>query len=159
MTDNDRDARQDRRQDRHEERHDLDDQYDLKQERRRDRKDRADVVTRADVDGLIESVEGLEAAIEGLSHRMERQWNAQHAKRRRLAWWLAVYTLVVAYAVGAMVDEHIRNCMTFGSVQSERTKMVCDITVPFHDHHRGGISDEDFEDAIERARQIWDGRE
>lgn len=151
MSTDDHEARHDLDHARHETRHDLDDQHDLRQEQR-------DAVTRTEVASLIESVEGLESAIEGLSEKMDRQWNAQGRKRRRLAVWLAAFVVVSAYAFVVAIDHHVGRCMTFGSVENERTQWWCDVTVPFHDHPIGGLSEEVMEDVIDRADRIRQGR-
>lgn len=143
---------------RHEIRHDIDDIQDLQHETRHEADDAATVVTRREVRGLTDSVGALEGAIEDMSRKLDRQWRASNVRRRKTAAWLAMYTLVVAYGIGAAIDQHAKNCMTFGGVPDERIQRICDVTVPFHDHPLGGISDRDFLDMIERAESVLQER-
>lgn len=144
--------------DRHENRHDIDDVADLQHEGRHDDEDAVAAVTRSEVRGLTGSVEALESAIGALTGKLDRQWRAGNIRRRRMAAYLAIYTLVISYGVGAMIDQHVNNCMTFGGVPDEQIQRICDVTVPFHPHPLGGISDDDFLEMIERAEEVLQER-
>jgi len=155
----------DKKHDQHMSQHAVDDVADLQHESRHDREqshhhahheeqearanteEAAAIVTRADVAELIKNVKDL-------NNKLANQHIEQSKKRRKLAAYLAIYTLVVAYAVGAMVDEHVKNCMTFGTVPSERTRLICNVTMPLHDHPIGGVTDEQLNRAVERVIEL-----
>jgi hypothetical protein len=70
---------------------------------------------------------------------------AELKKRRRRRAVLAVVTfLITIYASAVLLDEHVEKCAVAGRPSSERDERMCDLTNPFHNHHRTPLFDQPY---------------
>ena len=86
------------------------------------------------LDGLSETLDSLRQEVVGLRSDLSRKPSNRELdyKRRRLAWFLIAYTVVVI----SLHDQHVEHCGP-GTRLTQTVPTGCDVLFPLHAHDRG----------------------